>query len=78
MKWTREKGDWQCGVGQVVISGRVGLGEGVEMNYPASVWRLCLYLVEAQALFRLCVERVPQQLQPRSTHRRRRAWASTR
>jgi hypothetical protein len=36
MKWTREKGDWQCGVGQVVISGRVGLGEGVELNYPAS------------------------------------------
>ncbi len=25
-----------AGVGQVVISGRVGLGEGVEMNYPAS------------------------------------------
>jgi hypothetical protein len=23
-------------VGQVVISGSVGLGEGVEMNYPAS------------------------------------------
>ncbi len=28
------------------------------------MWRLRLYLVEAQALLRLDVERVPQQLQP--------------